>query len=80
MNLNVLVSPVRRYAVGSTVTALALLSPVVAFLMLITAEALISLLLVAGPSAIFVVAAGAIALVLSRNLWRRARDQRLETP
>ena len=74
MNLNVLVSPVRRYAIGSTVTALALLSPVVAFLMLITAEALISLLLMDGPSAIFPFAACAIALVLSRNRWRRARD------
>src|SRR5262245_52050337 len=74
MNVSVLVSPVRRYAIGSTVTAPALLSPVVAFLMLITAEALISLLIEGGAIAISAVAAGAIALALSRNCWRRARD------
>jgi hypothetical protein len=74
MDLSVQVSPIRRYAIGTTVPALALLSPVVAFLMLIAAEALIDLLLVAGASAISAVAGGAIALVLSRNFWRRARD------
>ena len=68
MDLSVRVSSIRGYAIGSAVIALALLSPVVAFLSVIAAEALIDLLLVAGASAIFVVAAGAIALVLSRRL------------
>jgi predicted DNA repair protein MutK len=71
MNLSKPVTPVRKYAVGSVITALILLSPVVAFLMVIAAEMLIDLLMVGGTSAVFAVAAGSIGLVLSRKFWRR---------
>jgi len=71
MNLSKPVNPIRNYAVGSVITALILLSPVIAFLMVIAAEMLIDLLMVGGTSAVCVVAAGSIGLVLSRKFWRR---------
>src|SRR3984893_8360241 len=71
MNLSKPVNPIRNYAVGSVITALILLSPVVAFLMVIAAEMLIDLLMMGGTSAVCVVAAGSIGLVLSRKFWRR---------
>jgi predicted lysophospholipase L1 biosynthesis ABC-type transport system permease subunit len=71
MNLSKPVNPIRNYPLGSVITALILLSPVVAFLMVIAAEMLIDLLMVGGTSAACVVAAGSIGLVLSRKLWRR---------
>jgi hypothetical protein len=74
MNLSKQVNPVRRYAVGSVITALALLSPVVALLMLIATEVLIDFLLGAGASAVWAAAAGALGLVLFRKFWRRAPD------
>ena len=64
-------NPVRNYAIGSAIAALILLGPVVAFLMVIAAEMLIDLLMVGGTSVVCAVAAGAIALVLSRKFWRR---------
>src|SRR5215472_9914001 len=71
MNLSKPANPIRYYAFGSVITALILLSPVVAFLMVIAAEMLIDLLMVGGTSAVCVVAAGGIGLVLSRKFWRR---------
>ena len=71
MNLSKPFNPIRNYAFGSLITALILLSPVVAFLMVIAAEMLIDLLMVGGTSAVCAVAAGGIGLVLSRKYWRR---------
>ena len=64
------VSPIRNYAFGSGITALILLSPVFAFLVVIAAEMLIDFLIVGGTNAICAVATG-IGLVLSRKRWRR---------
>jgi len=72
MSLSKPVNPMRNYAVGSVITALILLSPVVAFLMVIAAEMLIDLLVVGETSAVCAVAAGSIGLVLARKFWRRA--------
>jgi len=44
MNLSKPVNPIRNYAVGSVITALILLGPVVTFLMVIAAEMLIDIL------------------------------------
>ena len=71
MNLSKPVNPIRYYAFGSVITALLLLSPVIAFLIAIAAEMLIDLLTVGGTSAVFAVAAGGIGWVLSRKFWRR---------
>ena len=71
MNLRKPVNPIRNYAVRSVITALILLSPVVALLVIIAAEILIELLMVGGTSAVCAVAAGGIGLVLSRKFWRR---------
>ena len=71
MNLSKPVNPIRNYAFGSVIAALILLSPVVAFLVVIAAEMLIDSLMVGGMSAVCVVAAGGIGLVLSRKFWRR---------
>ena len=71
MNLSKPVNPIRNYAVGSAITALILLGPVVTFLMVIAAEMLTDLLMVGGTSAVCAVAAGGIGLVLSRKFWRR---------
>jgi hypothetical protein len=70
MNLGKPVNPIRKYAFGSVIAALILLSPVVAFLVVIAAEMLIDLLIVGGTSAVCAVAAGGIGLVLSRKLWQ----------
>ena len=71
MNLSTPINPIRNYALGSTITALILLSPVLAFLMVIATEMLIDLLMVGGTSVICAVAAGGIGLVLYRKFWRR---------
>jgi hypothetical protein len=71
MNLSKPVNPIRNYAFRSVITALILLSPVIAFLMAIAAEMLIDLLMVGETSAVCAVAAGGIGLVLSRRFWRR---------
>jgi predicted DNA repair protein MutK len=69
MNLSKPVNPIQNYAFGSVITTLILLSPVVAFLMVIAAEMLIDLLMVGGASAVCAVAG--IGLVLYRKFWRR---------
>ena len=69
MNLSKPVNPIRNYAVGSVITALILLGPVVTFLMVIAAQILIDLLTVGGTSAVCAVAG--IGLVLYRKFWRR---------
>ena len=71
MNLSKPVNPIRNYAFGSVITDLILLSPVVAFLMVIAAEMLIDLLIVGGTSAVWAITAGGIGLVLSRKFWQR---------
>jgi len=71
MNLSKPFDPIRNYAVGSVITALILLGPVVTFLVVIAAEMLTDLLMVGGTSAVCAVAAGSIGLVLSRKFWRR---------
>jgi len=71
MNLAKPVNPIRNYGVRSVITALILLSPVVAFLMVIAAEMLIDLLMVGGTSAVCAAAAAGIGLVLYRKFWRR---------
>jgi hypothetical protein len=71
MDLSKPVNPIWNYTVGSAITALILLGPVVTFLMVIAAEVLIDLLMVGGTSAVCAVAAGGIGLLLSRKFWRR---------
>src|SRR5215831_3570756 len=73
MNLSKPVNPIRNYAFGSVITALILLSPVFAFLMVIAAEMLTDLLMVGGTSAVCAVAAGSIGLVLSRKFLATSR-------
>ena len=71
MNLSKPVNPIRNYAFGPVITALILLSPVIAFLMAIAAEMMIDLLRVGGTSAVCAFAAAGIGLVLYRKFWRR---------
>jgi hypothetical protein len=71
MNLSKPVNPIRKYAFGSVIAVLILLSPVIAFLIAIAAEMLINLLMVGGTSAVCAAAASGIGLVLSRKYWRR---------
>ena len=70
MHLSKPANPIRNHAFGSGITVLILLSPVVAFVMVIAAEMLIDLLMVGGASAACAVAAGGIGLVLSRKFRR----------
>jgi hypothetical protein len=55
---------VRSWAAGSVVAALILLSPIIAFLMLIVAEMQIDLLMEAGTAADCTIAVGAIGWAL----------------
>jgi nitrate reductase gamma subunit len=71
MNLGKQVNSVRRHAGGGIVSVLILFSPVAAFFVLIAAEALVDVLLVAGNDALCAVAAGLTGLVLSRKLRGR---------
>jgi hypothetical protein len=80
MNLDKPLNRVRYYAFGSVIAALILLSPVLAFLMVIAAEILIDLLMVGGTSAVCAVAAGGIGLVLCRKFWRRPAVLRQSEP
>jgi hypothetical protein len=65
------------WAVGSVIAALILFSPVIAFLMVITAEMVIDLLMEAGTAADCALAAGAIRWVLyrKRSLHRKLVPQ-----
>jgi hypothetical protein len=60
-------SSVRDWAVGSVIAALLLFSPVIAFLMVITAEMVIDLLMAMGIAADCGLAAGAIGWILYRK-------------
>jgi hypothetical protein len=80
MNLSKPANPIRNYAVGSAITALILLGPVVTFLIVIAAEMLTDLLMVGGTSAVCAIAAGSIGLVLSRKFWRRRQIVRQSDP
>ena len=64
-----LVSNVRIWAVASAIAALILLSPIVAFLMVITAEMLIDVVIQGRATAVCAVAAGAIGWALFRKNW-----------
>ena len=80
MNLSKPGNPIRNYAFGSVIAALILLSPVLAFLVVIAAEMLIDSLVVGGTSAVCAVAAGGIGLVLCRRFWRRSEVVRQSKP
>ena len=80
MNLSKPVNPIRCYAFGSVFAALILLSPVLAFLVVIAAEMLIDSLMAGGTSAVCAIAAGGIGLVLSRKFWRRPEVVRQSAP
>jgi hypothetical protein len=60
-------SNVRNWAVVSAIAALVLLSPVVAFLIVITAEMLIDVVTEVGATSVCAAAAGAIGWVLFRK-------------
>ena len=62
-----IVSNVRNWAEASAIVALILLSPIVAFLMVITAEMLIDVVIEARVTAICAAAAGAIGWALFRK-------------
>ena len=72
MNLGKQVNSIRRYAGRAIACVLVLFSPVVAFFVLIAAEVLVDVVLVAGNDALCAVAAGLTGLVLSRKLRGRA--------
>jgi hypothetical protein len=72
MNLGKQINSIRRYAGGGIVSVLILVSPVGAFFVLIAAEVLVDVVLVAGNDALCAVAAGLTGLVLSRKLRGRA--------
>ena len=60
---------VRNWAIGSAIAALILLSPVVAFLMVIAAEMLVDGLMEAGVTEVCAIAAVAIGWALFRRIW-----------
>lgn len=72
MNLGKQINSVRRHAGGGIVSVLILFSPVAAFFVLIAAEVLVDVLLVAPNDALCAVAACLTGLVLSRKLRGRA--------
>ena len=59
---------VRNWAAGSAIVALILLSPIVAFLVVIVAEMLIDLVMEVGVPVVCVVAAAVIGWVLFRRM------------
>ena len=67
MNLSRQPNPIRDYVIGAGISVLVLCSPIIALLMLIAAEALVDLLLVAGTGAVYGLVAGVIGLFLVRN-------------
>ncbi len=60
-------SSVRNWASGFVMAALIILAPIVAFIVVITAEMLTDLVTGVGATAVWPVAAGAVALVLLRK-------------
>jgi hypothetical protein len=66
-------SSVRHWVLGSVIAALILLSPALAFLMVITAEMVIDVAMVVGAIEICAIAAGAIGWVLFRRMSPRRR-------
>ena len=61
---------VRYWTVASMIAGLILLSPIVAFLMIISAEMLIDLLMGAGTTVFYTIAVGAVGRLLVRRFWR----------
>ena len=74
MNLSKPLNPIRAYAIGTMICALILLSPVIALLALIAAEALVDVLIVAGPISVSAICIGAVGLLLFRRRSRRTLD------
>jgi len=60
-------SSVRNWASGFIMAALILLSPIVAFIVVLTAEMVTDLVTRVGATAVWPVAAGAVALILLRK-------------
>ena len=67
MKLSTHPNPIRDYVIGAAISVLILCSPVIALLMLIAAEALVDLLLLAGAGAVYGLVAGVIGLFLVRK-------------
>lgn len=61
---------VRYWTVASVIAGLTLLSPVVAFLMIIATEVLIDALMEAGTTVVSAIAIGAVGWVLFRRFWQ----------
>ena len=76
MNLSRQPNPIRDYVIRAGISVLVLCSPIIALLMLIAAEALVDLLLVAGTGAVYGLVAGVIGLFLVRNFrtFRQVRS------
>ena len=61
---------IRYWTVASIIVALILLSPVIAFLMVIAAEVLIDALMEADVTGVSAIAIGALGWVQFRRIWR----------
>jgi hypothetical protein len=72
-------SSVRNWPAGSAIAALILLSPALAFLMVIVAELVTDFAMEVGAAAVWSVAAGALGWVLLRKHWGQARTSQLRS-
>ena len=72
-------SSVRNWASGFIMTALIILAPIVAFIVVITAEMLTDLVTRAGATAVWPVAAGVTGWVLLRKLGGQPRTSQLRS-
>jgi len=70
----------RTWVGWSVVAAVLLVSPVLAFLMIIAAEMLIDLLMEAGTTAVSAIAIGAIGWVLFRRFWQPPGEKPQSAP
>jgi len=66
-------SSVRNWAVGSAFAALILLSPILALLVVISAQVLVDLLMEVGATALLAIAVGAIGWFLFRKMSPRPK-------
>ena len=70
----------RTWVAWSVVAALLLVSPVLAFLMIIVTEMLIDLLLEAGTTAVCAIAIGGVGWVLFRRFWQPSSEKPQSRP
>ena len=70
----------RSWVVWLVVAAVLLVSPVLAFLMIISAEMLIDLLMEAGTTAVSAIAVGAVGWVLFRRFWQPSGEKPQSRP